>query len=178
MVLPEVWPLTWSHHHSGMWPTSLGPGHPWILFWSGDWLFMEFLIPWAPLRSSFPQPSSRSGSIFLSFSHGSRHWGALLTLLLSISPSSSLALTLLYFSIQKISSIFCCHLFPKSDGAEETYFCPTHFTRFIWHVWPNHIPDYTSFPLNSCLLSFTSWALCLGQECKGEWPTVSCSKRR
>lgn len=63
----SVWPLTWSNHHYGMWPTSLGPGHQWIPFFSGNWLFMEFLILWAPLHCRPPQPSFLSGSIFLSF---------------------------------------------------------------------------------------------------------------
>lgn len=142
----SVWPLTWSNHRYGMWPTSLGPGHPWILFFSGNWLFMDFFILWAPLRCS-PLSSASSLALFSPhFSQCHRHWGALLALLLSIFPSSLGFYPPL--SIQKIRSIFCCHLFLKSEVAEATYFCPTQFIRFIWYIWPNQIPDYSSFPLN------------------------------
>lgn len=141
-----LWPLTWSDHHYGMCLTSLGHGHQRILFFSGNWLFMEFLILWAPLHCSPPQPSFLSGSIFLSFLSVPQALG------------SSISTALKHFSQQpwllpsfihsENSFNFCYHLFPKSEVAEATYFCLTHFTRFIWYIWPNQIPDYSSFPLN------------------------------
>lgn len=94
-------------------------------------------------------PLSPASSLALFSSHFPqchRHWGALLTLLLSIFPSSLGFYPPL--SIQKIRSIFCCNLFPKAEVAEAIYFCLTRLARFMWYIWPNQIPDYSSFPLN------------------------------
>lgn len=99
-----------------------------------------------PCTAAHLSPASSLALFSSRFSQCHRHWGALLAQLLSIFPSSLGFYPPL--SIQKIRSIFCYHLFPKSEVAEATYFCLTHFTRFIWYIWPNQIPDYSSFPLN------------------------------
>lgn len=116
------------------------------------WLVTHFSWSWAPVNSvlwwrlaiygiphSLSHPAltpAPSVGLFSYFSCCHWPWEVLLTLLLTwgISPRSFSTFTRLYFSIQKISSIFCCHVFPIKWGRGDLFLSPVFLNVCLTHL--------------------------------------------